>query len=57
MTVTGFSFAPAAHAGTSATGWCVCWSTGAKMPSSDDSPLDHVLAPVDQHAHEVHVVA
>ena len=22
-----------------------------------DSPLDHVLAPVDQHAHEVHVVA
>ena len=26
------------HAGTSAVGWCVCWSTGAKIPSSDDSP-------------------
>ena len=27
-----------AHAGTSATGWCVCWSTGASTFSSDDSP-------------------
>src|SRR5262249_1910754 len=27
-----------AHAGTSAPGWCACWSTGANKPSSDDSP-------------------
>src|SRR3982751_1218207 len=27
-----------AHAGTCETGECVCWSEGAKMPSSDDSP-------------------